>query len=563
MSRREAGGNVEEDVQKPANKLKLKSLKITRQPQGKVCRRYPELEITLECEVEGEGVVFQWWHVTNGSTVKLKSTVNLESTVSHCLCVCEGLVFCVVKSSRQEQCVSDLVELSFERQPINLPTWPARIARCIPPLPPSSPLVDEYMAQFKTDGPSAPFFSTHDSSSVSSENGDVFTHSRILMEAGFSHHDTRYIIRALDEALSLSSEMALYREYFVEDPMAAEKKKRSHRVKGQYHADLAILRRLSPSVLCPLVLIEQKSGKAATKEGALNQVMRIYQSFRRDLEWKDKAEKVALRGLFLCYLMTFVKRKIHLYGVATHWVGDRERISHSLLCSCSTASEDMSQWIKLASMLRSGIHQLNEFWMSIKDGGEDSQSPFPVAKPPSEQFPSFEYTQAINSKVFEAKAGEKSLIVKFTKMSYPGEVHTSCYEKGVAPELLYWNKTELYTMVVMEKVLGAITLDEYLNEDRRGFADPAVVIKSVEGALYDIHSLGYVHGDFRGSNILVRPDGTVKIVDFDWCCLEGKGKYDQLSNFYMWPCMMGDNLKQCHDLYFLAGYKRKIRDMFM
>ena len=43
-------------------------------------------------------------------------------------------------------------------------------------------------------------------------------------------------------------------------------------------------------------------------------------------------------------------------------------------------------------------------------------------------------------------------------------------------------------------------------------------------AIETLHDEGYVHGDFRGPNLLIVTDG-LKLIDFDWCGRGGAARY--------------------------------------
>src|SRR3546814_17442811 len=45
-----------------------------------------------------------------------------------------------------------------------------------------------------------------------------------------------------------------------------------------------------------------------------------------------------------------------------------------------------------------------------------------------------------------------------------------------------------------------------------------------------LHDHGYVHRDLRNANILCCPDSVVKIIDFDWCGVDGSARYPMDKN---------------------------------
>ncbi len=67
--------------------------------------------------------------------------------------------------------------------------------------------------------------------------------------------------------------------------------------------------------------------------------------------------------------------------------------------------------------------------------------------------------------------------------------------------------------LVMELVEGP-TLAEIIERGPLSIADARVVARQIADALEAAHELGIVHRDLKPSNVKVRPDGTVKVLDF-------------------------------------------------
>jgi serine/threonine protein kinase len=42
------------------------------------------------------------------------------------------------------------------------------------------------------------------------------------------------------------------------------------------------------------------------------------------------------------------------------------------------------------------------------------------------------------------------------------------------------------------------------------------ILANIKGALHELHSNSFVHGDLRANNILVAPNGQIKVVDFEY-----------------------------------------------
>ncbi|PRP78485.1 hypothetical protein PROFUN_13560 [Planoprotostelium fungivorum] len=149
------------------------------------------------------------------------------------------------------------------------------------------------------------------------------------------------------------------------------------------------------------------------------------------------------------------------------------------------------------------------------------------------------------SLVFRAKLGitEEDVVVKVT-CAYNTEAHMSCTPfspqiRAVIKQLFGW------TYVIMDYVAG-VTPTEVPEEKR------AVVKESVNKAINGMHERGFVHGDLRLCNILVRQqDCFVYIIDFDYSGKEGEAKYPYFLNTkdIRWPdgVASGKVITQQHD----------------
>ena len=163
----------------------------------------------------------------------------------------------------------------------------------------------------------------------------------------------------------------------------------------------------------------------------------------------------------------------------------------------------------------------------------------------------------------EAADTPQPVIVKFLKgISYPETFHRRCFENNIAPPLLAHVSTELYTMVVMGKVEGTM-LHSFLNDKTARIEKAKAVVASLENALSFFNRQGFVHGDFRDTNIVVTEDGSVRIIDLDWACKESEGRcYPlELNHNIAWPSQKGEEMKMIHDQYFLAGHKSRLGRM--
>lgn len=114
---------------------------------------------------------------------------------------------------------------------------------------------------------------------------------------------------------------------------------------------------------------------------------------------------------------------------------------------------------------------------------------------------------------------EETICIKFVR-HYSKAVHQFCASEGFAPTLKGFDELPGgWHMVVME-MIG----DDYccLSDfpSYRHFED-------IFQKLASLHQAGYVHGDVRDTNIMVKKDGSpgFKLVDFDWAGIIGEVKY--------------------------------------
>ncbi|CAH1769647.1 3778_t:CDS:2, partial [Entrophospora sp. SA101] len=120
------------------------------------------------------------------------------------------------------------------------------------------------------------------------------------------------------------------------------------------------------------------------------------------------------------------------------------------------------------------------------------------------------------------------LIVKFAQQ-YNAEAHQLCAEYGFAPQLLYYNKDEIY--------------DE--NEK---------ILQEIHSALQKLYEKKLMFSDLCKSNIMIQ-EGIigvqhVKLVNFDWCGIEGQDCYPAFINHEInWPSGVSDKkpLHWSHD----------------
>ena len=163
------------------------------------------------------------------------------------------------------------------------------------------------------------------------------------------------------------------------------------------------------------------------------------------------------------------------------------------------------------------------------------------------------YKQVKHKNIFSATYNGANVIVKFCER-YGDNVHQLLAAEGLAPNLIHFTKVARFFVVVMDEVQGQC-IDEYLRMHSDQSADIGSQLKKAVTAMT---SKNFCHGDLRPCNILVQPDGTIKILDFDWAGEHGKATYPFFLNHVdiQWPPGVSDGAKITpeHDSYWVGRY---------
>jgi len=112
----------------------------------------------------------------------------------------------------------------------------------------------------------------------------------------------------------------------------------------------------------------------------------------------------------------------------------------------------------------------------------------------------------------------KRLIVKFGHRPYPWQLHQKLHKEGFAPELLCGTFFAPWWYVVVMEDLG---------EDAKHLTKGAItteIKEKVVAGVKIIHDAGFVHGDLRGPNILVK-GAKIYILDLEWAGKAGDAYY--------------------------------------
>lgn len=139
----------------------------------------------------------------------------------------------------------------------------------------------------------------------------------------------------------------------------------------------------------------------------------------------------------------------------------------------------------------------------------------------------FTYKERIEEKlVFRVLVdGSVDLCVKFTQR-YSKEAHETLAELGHAPQLQGFTSLPAgWTMVVMDFLPYEQLFQWPSSIERQN------LVESVRNIVQKLHDKGFVHGDIRDSNVLVKPKtsasdpDSVYLIDFDWAGKDQEVRY--------------------------------------
>ena len=101
--------------------------------------------------------------------------------------------------------------------------------------------------------------------------------------------------------------------------------------------------------------------------------------------------------------------------------------------------------------------------------------------------------------------GVEKCVIKFSGKPYPVDLHNLLVKEEMIPLLFGYQEFSGVHAVVMELLEDS----EYFNEKHDHLRGP------VSAAVDLMHNAGWVHGDLRDANILVKSD-KVYFIDFEW-----------------------------------------------
>ena len=153
-------------------------------------------------------------------------------------------------------------------------------------------------------------------------------------------------------------------------------------------------------------------------------------------------------------------------------------------------------------------------------------------------------------------------------VKYGRDVHNHLAEQNLAPDLLHEGfafrkekECKFVAMSYLRQPEWRSLSDLLLDPEPLTTVFATTVINMLQAAANALHVKSYVHGDFRATNVLVKDDGNVKIVDFNWSGKSGHVYYPQdLNPEIEWPSLPAAHINEDHDHYFIADMIRRIKE---
>jgi Protein tyrosine and serine/threonine kinase len=213
---------------------------------------------------------------------------------------------------------------------------------------------------------------------------------------------------------------------------------------------------------------------------------------------------------------------------------------------------------RLCMALRVGCAGLKAFYdgaVSLpKLRNKQSNFPYPHSAKIGGTDVEFEYTECLGGRaarkmVFLAKRSDNDgrIVVKFTDR-YSEAVHRELAGAGLAPALHDVQGVSGLQMVVMDYVGNARMWDSRKDRETHALKD------QLERVLEVLKNNGFVHGDLRAANILVKDTGEISILDFDWAGKAGETEYkNKLNPNLHWPegAKLGAPITAAHDRFMI------------
>ncbi|RUS20429.1 hypothetical protein BC937DRAFT_95255 [Endogone sp. FLAS-F59071] len=120
----------------------------------------------------------------------------------------------------------------------------------------------------------------------------------------------------------------------------------------------------------------------------------------------------------------------------------------------------------------------------------------------------------------------EDVVVKFAKR-YSKACHKACYKSGIAPKLYAFKWINGGWCVIVMALLKDHETSYRLAQDSKLSQS---IKTQAENAVKKMHDNGFVHGDLRLPNIMVGPNDSIQIIDFDWAGKTGETVYPYFLN---------------------------------
>ncbi|KAK7677224.1 hypothetical protein QCA50_019818 [Cerrena zonata] len=310
-----------------------------------------------------------------------------------------------------------------------------------------------------------------------------------------------------------------------------------------------VIRVLNRELSCLILLQEVKNELVGGTSDPFYKAICNFRAHVQNIYQKDRYVLCNFPAILLLHFGPYIVVAVAVFT-------DKPIVEH-LVCiplhAHTTNPHERAAGERMVCALRIAVQGLQEYYRG---------NPFRAKKlrtnPPQSNFPfrnyytidgeryEFIYTEAVEDKrIFRAclKGSRKDLYVKFTR-GYSEEAHRAAQEAGHAPKLLAVEDVYGWLMVVMEDVSSEYRLfwDLETREERVAARELA------REAIVKIHDQGFVHGDVRDVNIMVKKDDPedVMFIDWDWAGEIGQVTYPYNVNKH--SVIRPDGVERCGEI---------------
>ena len=229
----------------------------------------------------------------------------------------------------------------------------------------------------------------------------------------------------------------------------------------------------------------------------------------------------------------------HIAFAGAIWTGkpNVQVLTTAIPCHYHSSDVEMRDMlIRQLGAFRNALRSLEQYYQELKPSDSaDLLSRFnptylyPTSFTSGSTTHTFRYLSELESKhnfVFfgglDSTFDHQKLCIKFTHQ-YGEDVHRFCAAKGHAPKLYAVQRLSgSFYMVVMDDIGEEyIDLHNFVNDGQEiCFSAAYAELKdNIRTFLEEMHQAGWVHGDLRSTNVMVKKsglDGSFHFIDFDW-----------------------------------------------